>query len=164
MRKRLIPILLVAACTSAEDGPTDSPPATSRQVGGVEYSADTRVMESFPVQLGMSVTARNTSGAAVTLEFPDPCVPRLEAYRDSARSGEPAWSQERAIGCAAVIHVVEIGAGRTHELGAPTVSAYDVLGDSLPDGRYWLSAVLMPNGQRLELPAGAADLAVPRDE
>ena len=163
MTKRLLPILLLAACTSAEDSPTDTPPAASQQVGDVQYSAETLVMESFPVQLRTIVTARNTSDEAIEMNFPYPCVVHVRAYADSARTGEPAWSQERFMGCIAVIFDDTIAAGDTAQYTAPGTDGYEVLGDSLPDGRYWLSAVLNPGGERLELPAGVVDLAIPRE-
>lgn len=163
MTRHLIPILLLAACTSAEDSPTDTPPASSRSVGGIEYSAETLVMESFPVQLRTIVTARNTTDDAVLLGFPDPCVVHVRVYTDSARTGDPAWAQERFLACITVVFEDTIAAGDTAQYAAPGTNGYEVLGDSLPDGRYWLSAVLTPNGERVEVPAGVADLAIPRE-
>ena len=166
-RFALLPLLLLAACANGEDNVTDTPPVTpppgSRTVGDVVYSAETLVMESFPVQLHTIVTARNTSSQDVELHFPYPCVAMLHAYTDSTRSGAPAWSQERFIGCIAVIFDDTIAAGDTAQYSAPNTNGYEVLGDSLPDGRYWLSASLNPGGQRIEVPAGVVDLAIPRE-
>ena len=159
----LLPLLALAACAAPGDSPTDAPPADTRNVGGLEYSAETLVMESFPVQLQTVVTVRNPSDEDVELRFPDPCVAMLHAYADSTRSGEPVWSQERFIGCIAMIFDDTIAAGDTAQYRAPRTDGYEVLGDSLPDGRYWLSATLNPDGQRIELPAGVVDLAIPRD-
>ena len=159
-----LPLLALLACSSAEDSPTDTPSAVdSRNVGGIDYSAETLVMESFPVQLRTIVTARNTTDAAVELGFGDPCVAHLRAYADSSRSGEPVWDQQRLMACVTVVFGDTIAAGDTAQYTAPHADGYDILGDSLPDGRYWLTATLRPNGQALEVPAGVVDLGIPRD-
>jgi hypothetical protein len=152
---------IFVACAGGGDSPTDAP-SQSRIVGGIEYSAETLVMESFPVQLQTIVTARNTSDDDAVLHFPYPCVVAVHAYADSTRTGAPAWSQERFMGCIAVIFDDTIAAGDTAQYMAPRTDGYELLGDSLPDGRYWLMASLNPSGQRVELPAGVVDLAVPR--
>ena len=165
MTKRIAVLLVTAAvaCTAPEDSPTDPPSAVRTVDGPVEYSAETLIMESFPVQLQAILTARNTTGDAVVLNFPYPCVAHLQVHRDSALSGEPVWTQERFMGCIAAIFDDTIAAGDTAQYWAPHTDAAEILGDSLPDGRYWLSITLSPRGQRLVVPAGSADLGVPRD-
>ena len=37
-----------------------------------------------------------------------------------------------------------------------------ILGNNLPNGTYWLTAVLRPYGSAIEVPAGRVDLAVQR--
>ena len=172
-RAAYVVLAILAACTPAEEAPADSPaggassrdgePAAAHLVDGpIEYTAETLIMESFPVQLAAIVTARNTTDSAVVLNFPYPCVAHLEAYTDSTRAGEPAWTQERFMGCIAAVFDDTIAAGDTAQYAAPRTDGFEVLGDSLPDGRYWLSITLTPEGQRLVVPAGVADLAVPR--
>lgn len=159
---RLLSLLLpgVIACSSGGDSVTDAP-STVHVVGDVEYSAETAIMESFPVQLATTVTLRNTSNADLELLFGDSCVVRLRAYGNAERSGEPAWDQSRSMGCVAMIFEDTIPAGDTVQYRARS-DGYEILGDSLPDGRYWLSAVLDPAGERVEVPAGVVDLGVPR--
>lgn len=159
----LMPLFALAACTAPEESPTDSPPAANRTIDGpIEYTAETLIMESFPVQLAASVTARNTSDTAIVLNFPYPCVAHLQAHTDSTLAGEPAWSQERFMGCIAAIFDDTIAGGDTARYAAPRTDAAEILGDSLPDGRYWLSIALNPDGERVVVPAGSADLGVPR--
>ena len=159
---RLIALsLLLPACSASGDNVTDAP-ADSRSVDGIVYSAETAIAESFPVQLYVTVSATNSTGDAAQLVFPDGCIVMLRAYDDAERSGEPAWDQSRLVGCTAAIEERTIPGGSTIELRGAS-DARDVLGDSLPDGRYWLSAVLRPNGDVVEVPAGSADLDVPRD-
>lgn len=153
--------LLVAACSSGGDAVTDAP-ADSRSVDGIVYSAQTAVAESFPVQLYVTATARNPAGNAARLTFPDGCIVTIRAYDNEGRSGDPVWDQSRGLMCTMAIEERTVPGGGALELRAAS-DARDVLGDSLPDGRYWLAAVLRPNGARVEVPAGSADLAVPRD-
>ncbi len=147
-----------AACGSPVDGLRSGPPGGE----AISYSARTVLLESYPVQIRTWVDVRNDASTPQTVEFPDGCVVVIRAYRDAARTGAPAWDQFRRVGCRMAIVPVTVQPGETEQIGAPTVSARDVLGDSVPDGRYWLSAVIRPGGERLELPAGQADLAVPR--
>ncbi|HUF12675.1 MAG TPA: hypothetical protein VMN78_06230, partial [Longimicrobiales bacterium] len=68
MRQRLrsgtILLAVLGACSSVSDGMTDVPTEVHLS-GGVEYRAETAVMESFPVQLHTRVTARNTGAQDV---------------------------------------------------------------------------------------------------
>jgi hypothetical protein len=65
----------------------------------------------------------------------------------------------RVMGCAQAIQEFNIDGNETKEFDAPTISAATILGDSLPNGTYYLSALLRPNGKRIELEAGSAPLA-----
>lgn len=153
--------LLLAACSSGGDNVTDAP-ADSRSVDGIVYTAETAIAESFPVQLYVTATAMNPAGNAAELVFPDGCIITLRAYDNEERSGQAAWDQARMLVCSQAIEERTVPGGGALELRGAS-DARDVLGDSLPDGRYWLSAVLRPNGVVVEVPAGSADLAVPRE-
>ena len=153
--------LFLAACSNGGDPVADTP-SDSRSVGGIVYTAQTAIAESFPVQLYVTVTATNPSGNAVELGFPDGCIVTLRAYDNAELTGEPAWDQARAVVCTHAIEERTVPGGGALELRGAS-DARDVLGDSLPDGRYYLTAVLRPNGETVEVPAGSADLAVPRD-
>lgn len=152
--------LALLGCSTADDGVTDVPSAI-RIAGDVEFSADTHVMESFPVQLSTDVTARNEGATTADIVFPDGCVVMLRAYDNAMRAGAPVWDQSRDAACTMAIVEARIPDGDS-ETFRGGVSAADILGDSLPDGRYYLSAVLRPNRTSIEVAAGAADLAVPR--
>lgn len=156
----VIAVLLVAACGNASDVVTDTPDE-SRNVDGIVYSAETAILESFPVQLRTTVSAANPGGDAVRIRFPDGCIVTLRAYRDETRDGDPAWDQARTRACTMAIEERTVPGGGSLMLEAAT-DARDILGDSLPDGRYWLTTLLRPAGEAVEVPAGATDLAVPR--
>lgn len=172
MRATLVPLLsflvFIAACSRADGdmAPTpgnalDSaggPGARSYSAEGLTFRAETAVLERFPVQLVTTVKVQNTTQHPVTLTFPDGCRVLLRAYRSSDRTGAPAWDQERVLGCTLAIQEFEIKAGDTLELPRQA-SAVEILGDSLPNGRYWLTAVVRKMGSPFELAAGEVELA-----
>jgi hypothetical protein len=151
----------VAACAVGTDGgePTSSDPAAAATSGDVTFSADTRVLESFPVQLRTSVVATNRGGSPVQLTFPDGCVVLLRAFHEGGTT--PVWDQRDGTVCtmSLVEATLEPGASKTWEA---RTDAREILGRSLPDGRYRLEAYLRPRSGTIVLAAGTVDLAVPR--
>lgn len=172
---RTVPATLTAllalttfAATCADDastppGPDDpgTPPATGTPVvqGGVRYEADVAVMESFPVQLAGRVTMTNVGDRSVDLVFPDGCLALLRAYRDGGR----VWDQSSEIACTMVLIEMTLATGESRTVQAPTVSAYEILGDDLPDGDYEIRVYVRPNGGEVEISAGTTALAIPRN-
>jgi hypothetical protein len=162
----LLGLAITAGCAAGCNGNSDvadAPTGPSAPVtrGGVEYSADTRVMESFPVQLDTRVTMRNPSSQATRVQLGSGCPVLIRAYRNEART-QLAWDQSIGMVCTQQIQVVDLAPGASAERAAPRVNARDILGDSLPDGRYYLSAFVQVVGSPLTLPAGSADLGIPR--
>lgn len=160
----LIPATLLLALVACSGGGQTDPtglPADARLVGGVEYSAESFVLESFPVQLHTIVTATNTSDATLDIWFPDGCVVLLRAGQQGAAGVEPAWDQRRDAVCGLAIVERTLAPGDTAQFGN-RLDARRILGDSLPDGRYRLTAVIRPANEQVELAAGVVDLAVPR--
>ncbi|HEU5208775.1 MAG TPA: BsuPI-related putative proteinase inhibitor [Longimicrobiales bacterium] len=163
MQTRMLPGLvlsLLVGCTSSGDPQEPADAALLVRADGVEYSADTAVMESFPVQLRTTVTATNRSSRTIDLTFPDGCVVLLRVYRDEART-ELAWDQAEHVGCTMALVEWSLAPGASRQATVQTDAAA-ILGTTLPDGRYWLAAVLRPEGRSVEVPAGPVDLAVPR--
>jgi hypothetical protein len=162
-RRRLASLafaVTLAGCISSVA--PDNPPSSAAVVQGeIEYTADTAILESFPVQLHTTVRMRNRSRSSVQLRFGGGCPVQIRAYRNEART-ELAWDQGRVIACTKEIQIADLPAGDTIQRTART-NAREILGDSLPDGRYFLSAYVMIVGAPLLVPAGAADLAVPRE-
>ena len=138
-------------------GPAGGPPAPTGQ--GIEYSGELVVMESFPVQLAAMVTVANTSGDRRVLEFPDGCIVLLRAYA----GGRKAWDQADVTACTAETQQVALEPGETSRFRSRTASAYHVLGDELPDGRYRMTAYLRPGGEMVEIELGETDLAILRN-
>jgi hypothetical protein len=157
----LIGLALLAGCNGRPDA-VEPPAGAGAPVvqGGVEYTGQTLVMESFPVQLDTRVTMRNRSSARATVELGSGCPVALLVYRDAART-QLVWDQSRGRMCTMQIQIVELAPGESQ--GRDTrASAYDILGDSLPDGRYYLSASVAVTSGGVTVPAGSADLGVPR--
>ena len=157
--RTLLLAVLVTAC--ADPGDPVRPPATapSRIQDGVAYTADVAVMESFPVQLRPSLTLENDNAAATEVVFNNGCIVLLRAYRSAARSGRAEYDQTRTYGCTAALVEVELSPGARRSFDGSTVSAAEILGDSLPAGRYHLTVVTSPFGREIEIAAGSVDLA-----
>lgn len=157
----LASIVLLAACSRAEE-PSEPgrpmPHASVRVVDGVTYAAETAILETFPVQLRTRVTLTNRGTARQQVELPGGCTVLLRAYRSADRSGSPAWDQSRQAVCTMQLLLLDLEPGESAEFQG-RADAREILGDSLPAGRYYLTAVLRPNGKEVELAAGEAELA-----
>jgi hypothetical protein len=124
----------------------------------VEYSAETLIMESFPVQVRTNVQLSNRGSSNQTVTFPDGCVVILRVYSDAART-QLVYESRRDFMCTMATVPIEIAAGSQREVSSPSISAAQILGSSLPNGRYHFSALIRPDGKQLLIPAGSADLA-----
>jgi hypothetical protein len=161
MKMALILLLVVVASCGTSGEPNEPAAGNSRSRvvdNNVEFSAETLIMESFPVQLRTIVRVTNRRSAAVDLTFPDGCTVLVRVYRDEARTSL-AYDMSRVMGCTQAIQEFRVVRGEVKEFNAPTISAATILGDSLPNGTYYSSAVLRPNGKRIEVEAGSAPLA-----
>lgn len=146
--------------TPGDDGQTPGPNPGVVVQDGIEYSGDVLVMESFPVQIRGNVTITNRSGETRRVWFPDGCVALLRAYREGGAT--PVWDQGSEMGCTMAIVEVTLAPGESHEVGTPTSSAADVLGDGQPDGRYRITIYLRPENGAVEVDGGTTELAIPR--
>jgi hypothetical protein len=150
--------LLGAGCGGFDPDP--GPVAPVIRHGEVDYSATTAIMESFPVQLSTTVMMTNPSSTATTVRLGSGCPVQIRVYRDTGRTAL-AWDQGRVIACTQEIQIVDL-AGRGRAERNARASARDILGDSLPDGHYFLGAYVQVLDTPFVVPAGEADLAVPR--
>lgn len=148
---------VLASCAPAEPGAAPGNSQEGREADGMRYRAETQILESHPVQLHTTATVTNTTNAQREVEFPDGCTVLIRAYPDAERAGEPAWDQQRAVACTMAIQIVRFEPGESREYRA-SATATEILGDSLPEGRYHFAALLRPDGQRVEVPAGEAEL------
>ena len=147
-------LLVTAACEVTSSG-LDLP---EQLIDGVTYRVTGFVIaESFPVQIGITVELENESTTPQSVTFPDGCVVLMRAY-DSGT--EPVWDMGQTVACTLALVEVDLAPGQSEEFITGLVSAASILGDSLPNGEYRITAYLRP-GQVVELEAGMADLAVP---
>lgn len=113
----------------------------------------------------------NMGAQPIRLEF-GACSLQLLAYRTADRSGSPAWNSDQrrsAAGspyaCPMYLAMRDLAPGASIEPGelALTAPLVEVLGDSLPDGRYYFAAQIRTNlSVATPIDAGAADLALER--
>lgn len=158
-RGMVLAVIALGCGGSAPVDPETDGPAALATHGGVEYSAETLVMESFPVQLRTVVQVTNVSASAKHLSFPDGCVVLLRAYR--AGSSQVSWDQGDTVMCTGAFVELNLDPGQTTSFET-RADAAAILGDSLPDGRYRLAAYLRPTTGEITVDAGSADLAVAR--
>ncbi len=132
-------------------------------IDGITYRVTGFVIaESFPVQLGITVEIENESTTPQSVTFPDGCVVLMRAYPSGPEpvGTDKVWDMSQTVACTLALVEVELAPGETEQFNTGLVSAASILGDSLPNGEYRITAYLRP-GQVVELEAGVADLAVP---
>jgi hypothetical protein len=144
-------------------------PAGSADLGfgadQLAYRGETRLEGTAPTRLLTEVTVTNTGRQRVRIEY-GACSIWLRAYRTADRSGPPAWDQIRhpRIGahrpCAMYLAVRELGRGESFSPNEfrTAIPVPEILGDSLPAGRYHLVARVHLNGFAVDVPAGEAEL------
>jgi hypothetical protein len=155
----LVLLVTATACGAQDSIPGDplKPGPAGTRTGGIAYSGQLAILESFPVQLAATVIARNASSSAVTLNFPDSCVVLLRAYRGD----EVVWDQSQGTACLQMIVTVELAPGESRSFTSRT-DAYAILGKDLADGVYRITGYLRPQRGIVEVELGEADLAIPR--
>jgi hypothetical protein len=150
--------LLVTATFVACEVSSSGLDLPERLIDGITYRVTGLVIaESFPVQIGITVELENESTTRQSVTFPDGCVVLMRAY-DSGT--EPIWDMGQTAACSLALVEVDLAPGQSEEFITGLVSAASILGDSLPNQEYRITAYLRP-GQIVELEAGMADLAVP---
>jgi hypothetical protein len=151
-----IAALIAAGCPAPElPIPIGSPQTTV--VNDITYRVEPFSELTVPVTVGATAAVSNRTERRRTVTFPDGCVVLLRAYRDADRSGAPAWDQRRAVMCTQAIVQARLDPDDSVEYSA-RATAREILGDSLPGGRYYFTAYLRPDGRVVELPAGQMEL------
>ncbi|CAN5196157.1 hypothetical protein BH24GEM2_BH24GEM2_17150 [soil metagenome] len=143
-----------------------------RTLEGLTFEGETRVVEGRPKRLRTAVTVTNMGNRPVRIEY-GPCSFHLRAYRHVHRTGRPVWDEQRwpnpnpktgvfrICDLYAVTFVVEPGASHTAHSFQIEPTVPDVLGDSLPPGRYFFTARLeltVPLSKNPEVPTGSVVL------
>jgi hypothetical protein len=119
--------------------------------------------------LNGAVTIANNGQLKSHVEY-GACALRLLAFTSSDRSGAPKWNSDArrpwegsfGYGCTSALLVrdLEPGGSLSFNFQSPLI---EMMGDSLPDGRYYFSADLrFSNRPNLTVPAGSLDITLPR--
>jgi hypothetical protein len=174
-----------AACGGASNvspaaavGPDDGGARPTVTAGPLSFRATTALdaqrvfgAEAEPVVITRAVI-RNDGPLAAALEY-GVCNVTLLAHRTADRSGPPAWRSDRARpwegtygrGCPQPLIMAQLAPGDSvfREFEERT-RLVELLGDSLPDGRYWFTAQVRLIAPRLvrDVEAGALDLSLAR--
>lgn len=156
-RPIVLSLLLVlgigASCGTAEP-PDSAEPVATQVVDDVEYRARSALLGSYPVRLRTWATVTNRGRREAVLRLPDDCAVLLQVR---SRTGELRWDQAGASSCDGppVERRLPPGDSVVFETFA---AAPEILGDSLADDVYVLSAYLRPGGRTVMLQAGRANL------
>lgn len=137
-------------------------------LSSLQTTAASSIEGIAPASLVTRATLRNTGSSAVRLEY-SVCNVSVWAYRAAARTGTPAWKSElRAppksagtytYGCPLPLYQTRLDPGAS--ISAPfslAVPTYEVLADTLPEGRYYLVARVFVNWRTVSVPAGEVTL------
>lgn len=149
---------------SADTGPMDPVLRQEVVVDGVRYSAQASVESAEPFRVLATISATNVSRTSRLIEYGH-CAARLLAYKDTARSGSPVWDQRRVVAnpdtgnafvCLLYLRRVQLAPNQTFEPDEfkTVAEGRDILGDSLPEGRYYLTVLLEVNWDTLKIAAG----------
>jgi hypothetical protein len=141
------------------------PLAAARPAGRVVVMARTAVLDSGPpTVVRVVVTGTSIGGTPASLDLPKAGCPLellvfgTRAERDSVLDRVPVRTLA-STECESVHGRFEVASGKRSEIAALTVDAMDILGDSLPGGRYYLAARLARAGEpAVLLSAGEAEL------
>jgi hypothetical protein len=174
---------LAAACSNQSTGPIQ--PAGVQQnasgstgsAAGFTYRVVTTLADG-PASASPLLRPTVTTTATLRNDRPDSavvsygaCNVSLVAHRAPDRQGAPVWRSWASEpwegtygrGCAAILIQKKIAPGAELSLGSYSSRVIEILGDSLPDGRYYFTATVAagaPGG--VTLPAGEFDLMLAR--
>jgi hypothetical protein len=179
-------VVVLAACSdhSSPTGPTTLTPVeqssggSSATLGGFSYSVSTAIADVPTITdpllrpvITSTATVRNDRAESVTVTY-GACNVSLVAYTNPDRTGNPVWRSAASLpwegtygrGCILPLYERRLAPGEQFSLGSYSSRVIEVIGDSLPNGRYYLSATLSissaPNG--VTVPAGDFELALDR--
>jgi hypothetical protein len=165
--------LLLAGCAHGRaraplpSNPAPTTLAAARPAGGVVVMAQTTVLGPGPptvLRVAVTATATSIAGMTPSLDLPRAGCPLellvfgTRAERDSVLDREPVRTLA-STECESVHGRLEVAPGKRSEIAALTVDAQDILGASLPGGRYYFAVRLARAGEpAVLLSAGEAEL------
>jgi hypothetical protein len=182
LRLAALAFVLAAACRGGAPRPAQSdasraePPEASPDASlprpsaaaaqGLRLQGETRVTDAMPDTLRVAILVLNDGSAA--REFRYESCSRVRAYRADEGTGRPVWDSTRRrawphgapIVCGGqVLHgYVEPGGSTGPDRIVRRFPVPEILGDSLPAGRYRFVVEFVLNDQPAVVPAGEANL------
>jgi hypothetical protein len=157
---RLVLTLLAGvACADTTDPDTPLGPAGIHTDGELTFRGQTAPSVTTPGWLATTLYVRGASLGGLSLQYGG-CPFTVRMYRTPDRAGLPAWDALAVPNTACQAYLVRrhLGFGEELALTALTLPR-EVLGDSLPAGRYHVAALVRPNGDSVVVAAGHVDLA-----
>ncbi len=140
----------------------DEPPLPrQRSIDGLLYRVDTWTAATSPTAVGSILSVVNQTDVFMAASIADRCPFSLYGYREKARrdaafvAGEADWGPKGR--CLLKMVFLRLGAGESRQLSI-TVPGAEILGDSLPEGRYYLAAVVRLGNASIWLAAGDIQL------
>ncbi len=134
--------------TAASQMPSTFNPASAQQIGTLAFWADTRVVDVAPNRIEIVVAMSNVGPQRVRIVefgFCGTPVSALRAYHTPDRSGPPAWEWRETGVCrlpGGNEPLPDLAPGRFLTAHQTLASTPELLGDSLPPGRYYFTAVI----------------------
>ena len=150
MKLRLIALGAIAlvACSSQQE-----PAAPFRDL---TLEARSEVVPGPSAALRGTVTVTNTTDHAISFQAGG-CPVLLQVFGSPDRAGAPAWDQATNTYCTAVLQNVILQPGAAHQFVAQAPVS-EVLGATLPNGRYYVGATIRLDSHQQQVPAGDVEL------
>ena len=139
----------------------EQPLPRQRSIDGLLYRVDTWTAATSPTAVGSTLSVVNETDALTAASIAETCPFSLYGYREKARrdgafvAGEPDWGPKGR--CLLEMVFLRLGAGESRQFNM-TVPGAEILGDSLPEGRYYLAAVVRLKNRSIWLAAGEIQL------
>lgn len=143
--------VLCGACRD-NSGPSTPQVPDSVAIGTVSFSAESLVAGEMLVT---EATASNVVTDSAHIEIlGGGCRTRMKVFRASARAAPPAWDHDLwSPNCGDPAFRINLGIGESLRF-ADSLLVLSILGDSLPEGRYFLTVRLRHAGVDYEVVAG----------
>ena len=183
----LVIAAFAAACADSATEPASpfqpaaieqNPSGSNANAAGFAFFVDTKLTDApaatnplLRPTITTTAKLRNVRSEPAVVQF-GACNVSLAAYRTADRTGTPVWRSAASqpwegtygYGCILPLYEKRLQPGEEVSLGAYSTRVIEVIGDSLPNGRYYFTATVgvsvAPNG--ISLPAGDFDLTLER--
>ena len=142
-RRRVhIALLSVLACSSPVEPDVNYVDSQPVEYRGLLFEAQSSVAGA---RIITKVSIQNRTSSASVLQVRFLCPVWLAVHGDSVRAKPPVWHSTNLLPCPSGLDTAAVLAGSVRTFA---YEANDILGDSLPPGRYFFDAVMDVDGSR----------------